>query len=138
MSSASDTLEGEILDHIFRTATWSKPTALWVALFTVAPGDDGTGGTEVSGGAYARVNVPPLDANWGRTAGVVDNASDISFPAPSADWAAGATKIVAFGIYSLVTGGTYLGGASLNADKNVLDGDSAPKFAAGALTWTAA
>ena len=138
MSSSSDTLEANILDHLFRTASWTKPAALYLALFTVAPDDAGAGGTEVSGGSYARVNKAPSDANWNRSGSVVSNAADVFFPAPTADWAEGVTKIVAFGVYSAITGGTYLGGNVLTSQKNVLSGDAAPKFPAGTLTWTAA
>ena len=52
-AQASDYLENKLIDHLFRAGTFAKPTALWVALFTGAPGDAG-GGTEVSGGSYAR------------------------------------------------------------------------------------
>jgi hypothetical protein len=60
MSQMSDYLEGQIRAHIFRTATFTKPGALHVSLHTADPTDAGTG-TEVSGGAYARVARAPLD-----------------------------------------------------------------------------
>lgn len=131
--SASNYLEAQILDHIFRTASFTKPAALYVALFTVAPGEDGTGGTEVAGGSYARVQKDPGDANWDRTGSVVANALEITFPAPTADWG----SIVAFGIYDAATSGNYLGGDNLTQPKTVNNGDAAPIFPVGTLTWTA-
>src|SRR5262245_10711430 len=67
-AQASDYLENLVIDHLFRTRTWTKPAALYVALFTAAPTDAG-GGTEVTGGGYARVSVAPLDTNWNATQG---------------------------------------------------------------------
>ena len=60
MSSASDYYEGQLIDHTFRTASFTKPRGLAVARFTSAPSDS-AGGTEVTGGSYARVDVPPLE-----------------------------------------------------------------------------
>src|SRR4051812_27504148 len=95
-AQASDYLENLIVDAIFRTRAFAKPAALWVALFTAAPSDVG-GGTEVAGGGYGRVNLPPLDTNWAATQGGVSgnssgtggqtsNAVAITYPAPSANW----------------------------------------------------
>ena len=53
MSGFSDYLEDKVLDHVFGGNAYTAPTTLYVALYTVAPSDTG-GGTEVSGGGYAR------------------------------------------------------------------------------------
>lgn len=54
--SATDFLENKLLDHSLGTTTFNRPTPIYVGLFTVSPSDNGTGGTEVTGGspAYAR------------------------------------------------------------------------------------
>ena len=132
--SASDYLETQILTHIFRTASFTKPSALYVALFTTAPAEDGTGGTEVSGGSYARVQNGPSDAAWGLSGSVVSNTPEIIFPAPTGNWG----SIAAFGVYDASSAGNYLGGAALAIPKTVNNGDAAPRYLAGALTWTAA
>ena len=59
---ATDYWRNKKVDWEFRTATLAKPTAWYLALFTVAPSVLG-GGTEVTGGAYARQALAPLDAN---------------------------------------------------------------------------
>ena len=51
--SFSNYLEDAVLNHVFGGSSYTAPTTLYVALFTSAPSDTG-GGTEVSGGAYAR------------------------------------------------------------------------------------
>jgi hypothetical protein len=56
MAGFSDYLEDKVLDHVFGGNAYTAPTTLYVALYTVAPTDTG-GGTEVSGGAYARQSV---------------------------------------------------------------------------------
>jgi hypothetical protein len=133
MSQMSDYLEGQIRAHIFRTASFTKPTALYVALFTAAPSDSG-GGTEVSGGSYARVNLAPLDANWtaaSGTNGLTDNASAITFPTASGSWG----TITHMGIFDASSAGNLLFWGALTASKVVGSGDTF-SFAIGALSVT--
>jgi len=54
--SFSDYLETKVLDHVFAGVAYTAPGTHYVALFTAAPSDSG-GGTEVSGGAYARQTI---------------------------------------------------------------------------------
>jgi hypothetical protein len=141
-AQACDFLENLIIDHLFRSRTWAKPTALYMALFTTAPSDSG-GGTEVSGGSYARVNLPPLDTNWtatqggttgnsSGTGGLTGNAVAIVFPAPTAAWGV----VTHFAIFDAVTAGNMLIWDQLTAPRNILSGDPAPSFAIGALQVT--
>ena len=136
MAAMSDYLEVEIRKHIFRTGSFTKPTVLAVALFTAAPSDSG-GGTEVTGGSYARVQRDPLDANWtaaSSTNGLTDNAADLVFPTPTANWG----TITHFGIFYATSGGNLLFHGALAASKTVNNGDPAPKFVAGELDVTIA
>jgi len=136
MANASDYLEVELRKHIFRTGSFTKPTVLGVALFTVTPADSG-GGTEVTGGSYARVNVPPLDANWtaaSATDGLTDNAAAITFPAPTGNWGV----VVAFGIFDATSAGNLLVWGPISPSKTINNGDPAPAFAIGALDVTIA
>lgn len=136
MSAKSDYLENEIIKHIFRTGSFTKPTVLGVALFTAAPSDAG-GGTEVTGGSYARVDHPPLDANWDATSGtdgLTANTTAITFPAPTADWG----QITHFGIFDATSGGNLLYHGALTTPKTVNNGDPAPSFPIGSLQITEA
>ena len=54
--SASDYLENKLIDHSLGTTTFTKPTTVYAALYTVAPSDS-SAGTEVTGGSYARKTV---------------------------------------------------------------------------------
>ena len=142
MAGKSDYLENKIIDHLFRSATFSKPSTVYIGLLTAAPSDAG-GGTEVSGGSYARIQVGPGDTNWNATQGGTSgnssgtggqtaNAADIQFASPTANWGV----ITHFGIYDAVTSGNLLYWAALTTPKTVNSGDAAPKFVAGALTVT--
>ncbi len=141
MAAMSDYLENKLIDHVFRNRAYTVPATVYVALLTAAPSDAG-GGTEVTGGSYARVLVGPSDSAWQSTQGTVTavassgtggqtaNGSTISFPAPSANWGV----ITHVGIYDASSGGNLLFWAALTASKTVNNGDPAPTFSAGALT----
>lgn len=99
----SDYLEKKLLDHVLRVAAFTQPAALHLGLFTVTPSDTG-GGTEVTGGSYARVNV---SASFGAAAGATatsSNSGAITFPTPTADWG----TVVAWGIFDASTAGNLL------------------------------
>ena len=134
MSKMSDYLEVELRKHLFRTGSFTKPSALYVSLHTADPTDDASG-TEVSGGSYARVQRDPADANWtgvSSTNGVTDNAAAITFPSPTGNWG----SITHFAIWDASTSGNMLIHGALTTPKTVNSGDAAPSFAIGALVVT--
>ena len=114
MPGFSDYTAGNVLAYLTgKTAMPTLPTA-YVALFTVAPTSDaGTGGTEVTGGAYARVsttgpnwNVPSASSGTepATTPASTSNSATISFPTATANWG----TVVAFGLYDAATSGNLL------------------------------
>ena len=122
MANASDYLEGQLIAHIFRTSSFTKPTGLYVALFTAAPNDAG-GGTEVAGGGYARVARAPLDANWAAPSsgnGVTSNIAALDFGTASANWG----TITHFAIFDASSGGNMLVWGALTASRTVNSGDA--------------
>lgn len=80
--SASDYLEDKIQQHVFNLATFTPAASLYIALYTAAPNDAG-GGTEVSGNAYARVQVTNDTTTWDISGATITNAIPITFAAPS-------------------------------------------------------
>lgn len=54
MASVATYLANKILDHVFGKTPFVPDDDLELALFSVAPNSDGSGGTELSGGGYAR------------------------------------------------------------------------------------
>lgn len=151
MAAMSDFLENKLIDWFFRAqaigitgataAAGTGPATLHVALLTAAPSDTG-GGTEVTGGAYARQAVTSNLTNWAGTlnnsqnvastgtSGTTSNLNAINFPAPTANWG----TITHFGIYDASTGGNLLFWGALTQSKTVNNGDAAPSFAANALS----
>lgn len=146
MAAMSDYLENKLVDHIFRGVSFTAPAALHVALFTAAPSDSG-GGTEVSGGSYARAALSPSTTNWAATngattttnpssgtGGATSNNSAITFPAPTANWG----TVTHFGVFDASSSGNLLVHGALTASKTVNNGDAAPSFAISALVVTLA
>lgn len=132
MGSFSDFLELELLDHVFGNAAYTAPATLHVALFTVTPSDSG-GGTEVSGGSYARVAVTNNATNFpAASAGAKANGTAITFPAPTANWG----TVVAFGIFDAASAGNLIAWGALTVNKTINNGDAAPSFAVGDLDIT--
>jgi len=153
MSQMTDFLENKLIDFLFRgqalgitgasAAAGTGPTSVWVGLFTATPSDTG-GGTEVSGGSYARVAVSSSLTNWAGTqaaastvassgtGGQTSNNAAITFAAPTANWG----TITSFGIFDALTAGNLLMYGTLGTSKTVNNGDAAPAFNAAQLTVT--
>jgi hypothetical protein len=128
MSAKTNYLEDAIIDHVLRNSALSSPTTVYCALYTVTPGEAG-GGTEVSGGSYARQSVAfsdPVD-------GASSNVSAITFPTASENWG----EIVAFAILDDVSAGNMLYYGALAVNKTVLSGDVF-EFLSGQLSVTEA
>lgn len=141
MAAMTNYLENKIIDWFFRAQTFTPPASVHVGLFTATPSDTG-GGTEVTGGSYARVAVTSSLANWAGTqaaastvassgtGGTTSNNAAITFPAPTANWGA----VTAVGIFDAATAGNLLFFALQTPNKTINNGDAAPSFAAAALT----
>ena len=88
---------------------------MYAALFTVAPSDTG-GGTEVSGGAYARQSMAFSVSGTGTLA---TNSAAVEYPTATANYG----TVVAVGIFDASTGGNLLAYANLTTSKTVSSGD---------------
>ena len=152
MASMSDFLENKLIDFLLRgqalgitgasAAAGTGPTNVYFALLTAALSDAG-GGTEVTGGSYARVNMPTTTTNFDNTqqanttavssgtSGTTRNSVAITFPAPTANWGV-ATHI---GVYDAASAGNLLLWNALTASKTINNGDPAPAFAINAFTF---
>lgn len=113
MSQMSDYLENKLIDHLFRSASFTRPALLYVALGRAAA--DGSF-TELSGGGYARISSTPLNTNWTATQGGTSGASSgtggatsnvgwMYFTAAVADWGADITH---YAIFDAASGGNML------------------------------
>ena len=129
----SDYLESGYLTHVLRTGSLSKPSGIYVALFTSATSDNGSG-TEVSGGSYARVQHGPSDATWSAigSIGQTQNIGEIQYADPTANWG----TVTHFALMDAASGGDMLYHGPLAASKVINSGDGGPKFSDGSLIVT--
>lgn len=130
----SDYLEGQVIKYWFQNdvGAAAKPATIYVGLSTAACSDSGFG-TEVTGGAYARVAVTANSTNWtGPTTndGTVKNGVVVTFPAPTANWGV----VTHWFIADAASAGNLLWCAALTTSKTVNNGDAAPSFAVNALS----
>lgn len=152
MTAHTDAFENKQIDFLFRgqalglanttAAAGTGPSKWYIGLIGVA-GSDASPGTELSGGGYARVAVDCTLANWAGTqgagtttastgsSGTTSNNIAITFPTPSGAWG----QAVEWGAFDSPTGGTECIRGSLSAPKTINQGDPAPSFAPGALTY---
>jgi hypothetical protein len=124
MAEFTNYLEAKLLDHVLTNTSFSSPTTVYAGLFTVAPDDTG-GGTEVSGGSYARQEMSFSAASGGATT----TDADINFPQATADWG----TVVAVGIHDALTSGNLLMYTDLTTSKAIATGDIL-KISSGSLT----
>ncbi len=128
--SFSDYLENKLLDHLHGKASYTAPT-IYVGLSKADPGEDGSGVSEPSGGAYARVSTAAGD--WSSASGgVTQNANAITFPTPTGEWGV----ITHIFRADAASGGNVLDSAALDVPKTIASGSDAPEFAAGDISIT--
>ena len=106
-------LENKLIDHFLGTTSYTMPAAVYIGLFTVAPTDAG-GGTEVTGGSYARQAATFSAASSGATS----NDTNIDFTGMPA------TTTVAIGIFDDVASGNMLLYGTLTTNKTTDAGDT--------------
>jgi hypothetical protein len=131
--ATSEYLEQQILGHLLRSTTWTKPAGIWLALLTALPTDPG-GLVEVAAADYARLAQGPDDTIWipRETDGAHVNASAILYPEPVDDWG----EVKGAALYDAETGGNLLPWAALAASKTVVAGGAAVMFQPGALVFS--
>jgi hypothetical protein len=106
-------LENKLIDHFLGTTSYTMPAAVYIGLFTVAPSDAG-GGTEVTGGSYARQAATFTAAASGATS----NDTNIDFTGMPA------ATTVAIGIFDASTSGNMLLYGTLTTNKTTDAGDT--------------
>jgi len=131
MAGFSDYLENKVLLHVFGGTSYTAPGTLYVALFTSAPSDTG-GGTECSGGSYARKSMAAMTVS-GTSPTTATNGAAVEFVTATGSWG----TVTHVGVFDASTSGNLLGWAALSASKTVSSGDVF-RFDAGDLDITLA
>jgi len=111
-----DKSANKILDKNFGATDYTPPATLYVGLSTTTIGIAGTGATEPSGGAYARVAITNNKTNFGTASnGALTNSNAITFTESTASWG----TITYVFIADALTGGNIWFFEALPAPKTV-------------------
>lgn len=128
----SPTLKRAIMDHMFRDASWAKPTEHFIGLFTTLPNAAGTGGVEPAVTGYERVEVDVDDDAWDQDVdGVITNAAVITFADPDVGNPWGV--VVGFGLWDAITAGNLTQWWPLSSNPTINDSDPGPRFPIGTI-----
>ena len=122
-------LQKKLGDHAIGKASYTMPAAVYLALFSASPGENGSLASEVAGGSYARVSLTSLMGAFDAVTGIATNASVVTFPGPTATW--GLAQFI--GIVDASTAGNVLFYAQLDNAKVINAGDSAVSFPVGSI-----
>jgi hypothetical protein len=109
----SDYLENKVLDHILGTTTYTKPSTVYLALYTTTP-TDSTSGTEVAGGSYAR-KVITFGAS---SSGAATNNTNVDFTLMPT------CTVTGIAVLDALTSGNILVYGALGSSKAVTSGDT--------------
>jgi hypothetical protein len=113
--SLSNSFETSTLTWLLTTGTPSpaRPTAWYLALYTVAPTDTG-GGTEVSGTSYVREA-----ATFTVSGDTASNSAAVEWPTAGGSWG----TVVAVGVFDALSGGNLIAYGDLTTSKTIDTGD---------------
>lgn len=114
----AETAANAVLDALYGSGS---PATLYFALFTAAPAADGSGGTEVTGGSYARKAVTNNNTNFpAASGGQKANGTAITFAMATALWGT-VTDVV---VFDALSGGNRYDWAELDTPRTVNNGDT--------------
>jgi hypothetical protein len=113
--SFSNTTETHVLNYLLTSASVTRPTAWYLALYTSNPAEDNSG-TEVStsGTAYARQS-----ASFTVSGNSASNTSEIEFPTATASFG----TVTHAAVFDASTGGNMIAYAALSTSKTIDTGD---------------
>lgn len=116
MSEISNYLSSQILNWIKGTAFATEPASVYVALYSSDPGDDGTGGTDVTATIRAAGRVA---VTFGTIASkAMSNDAIVDFGAADAG-----ASVTHFGIWTDASAGNFIGGSAVDTPRTVLTAD---------------
>lgn len=113
--SFSNTTETHVLNYLLTSASVTRPTAWYLALYTSNPAEDNSG-TEVStsGTAYARQSV-----SFTVSGNSASNTSEIEFPTATASFG----TVTHAAVFDASTGGNMIAYGALATSKTIDTGD---------------
>jgi hypothetical protein len=125
MAGFSRYLQRSVLDHVFKTQSYTAPTNIYVALFNTGP-------TECTGTDYAREVCNIWGAASDADPSVIQNTNAINFGTGAVNWGV----ITHFALYDDITGGNLLADITLLASPKTIGAGDPVSFAIGDLVVT--
>lgn len=127
--SQTDSFANTLLDAVLGSSGILGST-VWIGLMLAVPNPDGSGVVEPTGGSYARVAITNDATHWpAASSRVKTHASNIVFPAATADWG----TVLCVGVFSALTGGVLKMYDNLNESRQILNGDQFDFVAGGSF-----
>ncbi len=128
MGKTDITTAALLAEYVGQAGDYGTAANRYMRLWTTAPGDDGTGGTEATGGSYAAVEISGDFPTVTATDRSLTNDTAITFPTATADWG----DVVAFTIGDASTGTSFHLVVPLDGTVSVASGTTAT-FAIGGV-----
>lgn len=131
------TASNGVLNHIFRTTSYTAPSTAYVGLFSTCP-TTGNTGTELTGNGYSRKGVTKGDAYWTYTAAThigastITNTNAVTFDAASSN----AWTVNCFGVWDASSTGNLLYWGPVTGAPVTVSVGATASFAANQLTIT--
>jgi len=116
--SMSNYLETASL-NVYKGTAHPAPATVYLALYTFTPSDAG-GGTEVTGGSYARLAITCNGTNFNVTGGTLTNSLQLVFPTATAYWGI----VVAWGLFDAAIAGNLWDWGVVSTNKAIANGSA--------------
>lgn len=130
MAGFSTHLAQALINHVFRSQSYTSPGGIYLALFVADPTDNNTTANEVTGAWYGRKQITSWTAPTG-TGVSTSNSNQVTFNAVTGS----AVTVTHWGLYDASTTGNLLASGSFATTK-VLNVDDVLAVNAGDLTLT--
>lgn len=125
MGSFTDYMEKAVLNAFCGNGSPLASTSVWVGLYTAAP-SDASGGTEATGGNYARKS----SGAWTSATALIANTATVTFATATGTWGGSITH---FALLDDSSTGNMIAWATLTAARTIVTNDVAI-FAVGSMT----
>lgn len=128
MAKSNKTTSALLREYVGQAGNYGSSGNRYMRLWTVLPGNDGTGGVEVSGGSYAATECSGDFPTVAATDRSIANDSAVAFPTATADWG----DVIGYTIGDATTGTDFHVIVPLDGAVTVASGATAT-FAVGSI-----
>lgn len=123
-------LRKKLGDHALAQTTYTKPTAVFAALFLSDPGEAMSQAGEVTGTGYARIDITAKMGAFSALTGIAVSTAEINYGSPGSDWG----TVAYIGIMDAASGGNMLYKEQLPSPRSATSGSRSVKFGVGQVS----